>query len=106
MIELTICDAVAKCYEDVVGFEGITLDDLRGVEGVLCIVQLKSGCMTGYAGINGNRSLVELKTPRVYVPDKGFVEQVDGLKLEDSYLRKADIKDIFRILRKDEEPLP
>ena len=34
-----------------------------------------------------------------------FVEEANNLRLKGGYLRRADIKDILRILRKDEEPL-
>ena len=104
MIDLTICDAAARYYKDVVGFEGISLDDLHR-KGVLCIIQLRNECITGYASTNGRRSLVELKTPRVYMSRQGFVEEANNLRLKGGYLRRADIKDILRILRKDEEPL-
>ncbi len=105
MIDLTVCDAAAQCYENIVGFEGIALSDLQGRLGVLCILQLKNGFIAGYVGMNGNKSLVELKDPRVYLPRQGFVEETNDLKLKSGYLRSTDIKDIWRILRKDEEPL-
>lgn len=105
MIDLTICDAAARCYENVIGFEGIALSDLHGRDEVLCILQLKNRCIAGYVGMNGSRSLVELKDLRVYLPRQGFVEEANNLKLNSGYLRRADIKDILRILRKDEEPL-